>query len=79
LHNLIHSENTRERRLVLATIVARLIDPRSKLATAIRLSDETCFSSIGETLRLEGADEDELYLAMDWLLDKQKTIELCIT
>ena len=75
LHNLIYEENTRERRLVLAMIVARIIDPRSKLATARGLSDETCFSSIGETLRLEGADEDELYRAMDWLLDRQETIE----
>ncbi|BAY96756.1 transposase IS1634 family protein [Tolypothrix tenuis PCC 7101] len=75
LHNLISEENTRERRLVLAMIVARIIDPRSKLATARGLSDETCFSSIGEILRLEGADEDELYQAMDWLLDKQETIE----
>jgi hypothetical protein len=34
LHNLISSENTRNRRLVLAMIIARIIDPRSKLATA---------------------------------------------
>lgn len=75
LHKLISEENTRERRLVLAMIIARIIDPRSKLATARGLSDETCFSSIGETLLLEGADEDELYLAMDWLLEKQEKIE----
>nr|WP_248277962.1 IS1634 family transposase [Brasilonema sp. UFV-L1] len=56
-------------------IVARIIEPRSKLATARGLSNETCFSSIGEILRLEGADEDELYQAMDWLLDRQQTIE----
>jgi transposase len=75
LHNLIYPENTRERRLVLTMIVARIIDPRSKLATARGLSDETCFSSLGEMLGLEGADEDELYLAMDWLLDRQEIIE----
>jgi transposase len=75
LHNLIHEENTRERRLVLAMIVARIIDPRSKLATSRGLNDETCFSSLGEMLGVSGADEDELYKAMDWLLEKQGTIE----
>jgi transposase len=75
LHNLIHEENTRERRLVLAMIVARIIEPRSKLATSRGLGDETCSSSLGEILGLSGVDEDELYLAMDWLLEKQGTIE----
>ncbi|NJK66572.1 MAG: IS1634 family transposase [Microcoleus sp. CSU_2_2] len=75
LHNLISSENSRNRRLVLAMIIARIIDPRSKLATARGFSDETCFSSIGKILGIEGADEDELYLAMDWLLSKQESIE----
>jgi transposase len=75
LHNLISSENTRNRRLVLAMIIARIIDPRSKLATARGFSDETSFSSIGKILGIEGADEDELYLAMDWLLSRQESIE----
>lgn len=75
LHNLISEENTRERRLVLAMIIARIIDPRSKLATARGLSDETCFSSLGEIFRIKNVDEDELYLAMDWLLDRQEKIE----
>lgn len=34
LPNILCEENSRERRLVLAMIVARIIDPRSKLATA---------------------------------------------
>ena len=75
LHNLISSENTRNRKLVLAMLIARIIDPRSKLATARGFSDETCFSSIGKILGIEGADEDELYLAMDWLLARQESIE----
>ncbi|MEG4918434.1 MULTISPECIES: IS1634 family transposase [unclassified Microcoleus] len=75
LHNLISSENSRNRRLVLAMIIARIIDPRSKLATARGFNDETCFSSIGKILGIEGADEDELYLAMDWLLSRQESIE----
>jgi hypothetical protein len=53
LHNLISSENSRNRRLVLAMLVARIIDPRSKLAKARGFSDETCFSSIGKILAIE--------------------------
>lgn len=75
LPNLLCEESSRERRLVLAMIVARIIDPRSKLATARGLHDATSFSSLGEILGLECADEDELYLAMDWLLEKQEKIE----
>ncbi|MEG4008526.1 hypothetical protein QUA41_21935 [Microcoleus sp. Pol11C1] len=61
LPNLISSENSRNRRLVLAMIVARIIDPRSKLAKARGFNDETCFSSIGKILGIESADEDELF------------------
>jgi transposase len=75
LHNLISSENSRNLRLVLAMIIARIIDPRSKLATARGFNEETCFSSIGKILGIDGADEDELYLAMDWLLARQESIE----
>lgn len=78
LPELIHPENTRARKLVLAMIVARIINPGSKLATARGLSDETCCSSLGEILGLLGADEDELYSAMDWLLAKQENIENCL-
>ena len=75
LHNLISCENSRNLRLVLAMIIARIIDPRSKLATARGFNEETCFSSIGKILGIDGADEDELYLAMDWLLARQESIE----
>jgi transposase len=75
LHNLISSENSRNLRLVLAMIIARIIDPRAKLATARGFNEETCFSSMGKILGIDGADEDELYLAMDWLLARQESIE----
>lgn len=75
LHNLIAPSNSRKRALVLAMIVARILDPRSKLATARGLNSETCFSSLSELLGLEKADEDELYEAMDWLVSKQESIE----
>ena len=52
-------------------IVVRIVKPASKLATARGLDGETFFSIWGEVLGLEGADEDELYLAMDFLLEPQ--------
>lgn len=75
LHNLIDPQSSRNRSLILAMIVARILNPRSKLATARGLNSETCFSSLSEILGLEEAEEDELYQAMDWLGSKQKLIE----
>jgi hypothetical protein len=59
-------------------IVARILDPRSKLATARGLGDETLFSTLGEALGVEAADEDELYRVMDWLLLRQPRIETAL-
>ena len=75
LEQLIATERTRERDLVVAMIVARILDPRSKLATARGLNIETCNSTIGELLKVANADADELYEAMDWLLERQPQIE----
>lgn len=75
LEQLIATERTRERELVVAMIVARIIDPRSKLATARGLNPETCLSTLGEMLGVANASEDELYEAMDWLLERQPVIE----
>ncbi|CDN10937.1 Mobile element protein [Richelia intracellularis] len=72
LHTLIDSSSRRIIRIIIeAMIVARIVKPASKLATARGLDGETFFSSLGEVLGLEGADEDELYLAMDFLLEPQ--------
>jgi transposase len=56
-------------------IVARIIGPASKLATARALHSDTLHTSLGELLNLQFADETELYQAMDWLLDRQARIE----
>lgn len=66
---------SRPRNLVLAMIVARLVDPASKLATARGLHADTLHSSLGELLDVDSADETELYQAMDWLLPRQSRIE----
>ena len=75
LHKIIAPRRCRQRDLVVAMIVARIIDPRSKLATARGLSDETAFTSLGEVLGLGEIDENDLYAAMDWLLARQGRIE----
>ena len=75
LERMIVSRRCRERDLVIAMVVARIIDPRSKLATARGLGEETLFHSLGEELGVKSADEDELYAAMDWVLKRQTRIE----
>ena len=63
------------RDLVLAPLLARIVDPASKLATARGLSPATAASSLGEMLGLGEVDEDDLYTALDWLLERQPAIE----
>ena len=65
----------REVALCIAMIVARLIDPASKLATARGLADDTATSSLGQVLGLGPVDEQELYEALDWLVGQQQRIE----
>jgi hypothetical protein len=72
---LIGGAKSREQALVLAMIAARILDPRSKLATARGLEEQTQWSSLGELLDVESVHEDELYGAMDWLLERQPRIE----
>src|SRR5882757_845388 len=66
---------SRQRDLVIAMIVARIIEPASKLATARGLHCDTLHHSLGDVLHLDSADEAELYQAMDWLLPQQSRIE----
>ena len=66
------------RDLVVAMIVARLVAPLSKLATAKTLDPITAASSLGEVLGLGPVDEDELYTALDWLLERQPQIEAAL-
>jgi hypothetical protein len=61
----------RERDLCLAMILGRVICPGSKLGTVRTLGQSTLASELG----VEGADEDDLYLAMDWLLERQDRVE----
>jgi len=71
LETLIASRPCRERDLVVAMIAQRILYPSSKLA-ATRLWETT---TLAEELGVGDADVDELYAALDWLLQRQKRIE----
>jgi hypothetical protein len=73
---IIFSATTRD--LILALVVGRVLEPSSKLAAARALSPQTASSSLGEMLGLGEVDEDELYAALDWLLERQPAVEIAL-
>ncbi|MGH3214754.1 MAG: IS1634 family transposase, partial [Trebonia sp.] len=75
LEELIDPVPSRQRDLVTAMAVAQVIAPDSKLAIARGLREETAATSLGEILGAGSCDEDDLYAAMDYLQDRQDTIQ----
>ncbi|MFZ1175200.1 MAG: IS1634 family transposase [Mycobacterium sp.] len=75
VEELIDPTSSRRRHLVTAMLVAQVIAPASKLACARGLRTATATSTLGEVLGLSGCDEDDLYEAMDWVLERQDAIE----
>jgi transposase len=71
LEDLIATEPSRRRDLVIAMIVERLLFPSSKLANTRHWHDTT----LAEELNVGDATEDQLYDTMDWLLARQGAIE----
>ena len=61
----------RHRDLALALVIARVLEPGSKLATTGWWADTT----LAADLDIGGASTDETYAAMDWLLGHQDAIE----
>src|SRR6202790_4203063 len=78
LHQLIPDKPERSARLALALIVARVIEPAAKLATARQLSEATAAHSLGQTLDLGNVDEDELYEALYLLGTAQPGVEAAL-
>ena len=79
LDRTIASAASPERQRVIALIAARILDPGSKLATARGLAQATARDSLAETLDIGDTDENDLYAAMDWLLERQDAIERRLT
>src|SRR5437660_12732570 len=71
LDAMLSAQRCRERDLVLAMLVERLLYPCSKLATTRHWHS----TSLAEELGVSRATEDQLYEAMDWLLERQPRIE----
>ncbi len=69
--DLISSRPSRERDLVLAMVIARVLDPDSKLATTRWWHTNTVAEAVG----VADATEADLYAAMDWLQARQDVIE----
>jgi hypothetical protein len=71
LASLIAAKPCRERDLVLAMVSSRIVAPQTKLATTRWWQTTT----LAEDFAVSDANESELYAAMDWLLQRQGTIE----
>ena len=69
--SLISSRPCAQRDLVVAMVVSRILQPKSKLATSAWWHDTT----LPDALSIGDADEEDLYKAMDWLLERQVQIE----
>jgi hypothetical protein len=69
---LIDVRPSRERDLVVAMVAERILAPESSKLGMTRAWTDT---TLGEDLGVADADEDELYAAMDWLVERQEAIE----
>ncbi|MGH8236067.1 MAG: IS1634 family transposase [Steroidobacteraceae bacterium] len=69
--SLIAARASAERDRVCAMVAARVLAPHTKLATTRWWGTTTLAQEYG----VEQADEDDLYAAMDWLLEHQQFIE----
>jgi len=74
LEALLDRRPSRSRDLAVTLVVARLLAPCSKLATARTLGQST----LGSVLDVAEATEDELYGALDWLLARQARVEAAL-
>lgn len=75
LETVLASRPCRERSIIVALIVARLLHPGSKLAALRSLREQTATTSLSLELGLQEVAEREVYEALDWLGGRQKRIE----
>jgi hypothetical protein len=75
LDRLFATRKSREKDLAVALVAGRVLHPGSKLSLSRFLDAESRASTLGQVLGVEGADENELYAAMDWLVERQAKIE----
>ena len=71
IDTLLAAKPCRERELVIAMIAARILEPNTKLATTRWWHSTT----LAEDFGVADATEDDLYEAMDWILERQDKIQ----
>lgn len=69
------TRKSREKDLAMALVAGRVLHAGSKLSLSGLLAEGTRSSTLGQVLGVEGANENELYAAMDWLVARQGKIE----
>ena len=72
---LLERKASEQRDLATALVVGRILHPGSKLALSRHLDERTASTTLGQELGLEQVDEQDLYRAMRWLLERQDKIE----
>ena len=75
LDHVIASRRSPERDRVVALVAARILEPTSRAAVARMLDPDTATSTLGEILGVQGVTTDQLYGALDWVVEHQERIE----
>lgn len=78
LDRLLATRSSREKDLALALVAGRVLHPGSKLSLSRLCAADSRISTLAQVLGVEGADENELYAAMDWLVERQPKIEAAL-
>ena len=72
---LISGRRCKERDLVIAMVVGRILEPDNAQNSKLANTRWWKITTLPSTLDLDGVDEEDLYGAMDWLLERQESIE----
>ena len=79
LDQCIGARASRERSLVMAMIVDRIVSPGSKLSCSAVMHPDSAQNTLAEELHLGEVDVHELYDAMDWLLERRSHSSSCVS
>ena len=76
LHTLFPKNSGQHLEMLIALIAARIIDPKSKLATARMLEPDSGCSTLPELCNLtDSITHQDIYTLLDWLESKQQQVE----
>jgi hypothetical protein len=78
LDRIFATRSSREKDLAVALVAGRVLHPGSKLSLSRLCAPDSRVSTLAQVLGVEGADENELYGAMDWLVERQAKIEAAL-